>query len=170
MTVKFYRPVILLTVLALSACSSNSNTKYAPDVVDSGPMPAPIQCVPFVRELSGINIHGDAYTWWDQAAEQGYQRGQAPQLNAVLVLAKSSRLSLGHVAMVRRIDGPRKIEVTHANWGMDEYTRRLVHDSMPVIDVSQNNDWTSVEFFNEQAGSFGQPYEAYGFIYSKGGS
>ncbi len=63
-------------------------------------------------------------------------------MNAVLVLAKSDRLSLGHVAMVRRIDGPRKIEVTHANWGMDEYTRRLVHDSMPVIDVSPNNDWT----------------------------
>jgi surface antigen len=161
--------VAAVLTLALAACSSgNSNTKYAPASVDSGPLPAPIQCVPFVRELSGINIHGDAYTWWDQAAQQGYQRGQAPALGAVLVLAKSSRLSVGHVAMVRRIDGPRRIEVTHANWGMDEYTRRLVHDSMPVIDVSPNNDWTSVEFFNEQAGVFGQPYEAYGFIYAKG--
>ena len=99
--------------------------------------------------------------------DRGYQRGQAPRQNAVLVLARSERLSLGHVAMVRRIDGPRRIEVTHANWGMDEYTRRLVHDSMPVIDVSPNNDWTQVEFFNEQAGSFGQPYAAQGFIYPK---
>ena len=152
--------------MSLGACSaSNSNTKYAPSVVDSGSLPAPIQCVPFVRELSGVNIHGDAYTWWDQAADQGYDRGQTPRQNAVLVLAKSDRLSLGHVAMVRRIDGPRRIEVTHANWGMDEYTRRLVHDSMPVIDVSPNNDWSQVEFFNEQAGVFGQPYTAQGFIY-----
>ena len=154
------------TMALLSACSaSNSNTRHAPDTVDSGPLPAPIQCVPFVRELSGVDIHGDAYTWWDSAAAQGYRRGHAPQLSAVLVLAKSDRLSLGHVAMVRRIDGPRKIEVTHANWGMDEYTRRLVHDSMPVIDISPDNDWSQVEFFNEQAGVFGQPYTAQGFIY-----
>ena len=151
---------------ALDACS-NSNTKYAPDVVDSGPMPAPIQCVPFVRELSGVNLYGNAYTWWDSAAEQGYQRASVPELNAVLVLKKSDRLANGHVAMVRRIDGPRKIEVTHANWGSDERTRRLVHDSMPVIDVSPANDWSEVEFFNEQAGVYGQPYTAWGFIYPK---
>jgi surface antigen len=130
-------------------------------------MPAPIQCVPFVRELSGIQIYGDAYTWWDKAASQGYERGKVPRLNAVIVLKKSSRLASGHVAMVRRIINQRRIEVTHANWGMEEDTRRLVHDTMPVIDVSPKNDWTSVEFFNEQAGVFGQPYPAWGFIYSK---
>ncbi len=157
--------LIILGVFGLSACSSTP--KPSDEVVDSGPMPAPIQCVPFVRELSGINLYGNAYTWWDSAPEKGYQRGNTPVLNAVIVLKKSDRLANGHVAMVRRIDGPRRIEVTHANWGMDEYTRRLVHDSMPVLDVSPNNDWTSVEFFNEQAGVFGQPYSAWGFIYPK---
>ncbi len=161
--------ILAFLVFGMTACSSGNTGRSASgrNQSDDGAMPDPIQCVPFVRELSGVQIYGNAYTWWDQAATLGYQRGGVPQQSAVLVLKKSDRLSNGHVAMVRRIDGPRRIEVTHANWGMDEHTRRLVHDSMPVIDVSPNNDWSQVEFFNEQAGVFGQPYSAWGFIYPK---
>ncbi len=169
-----YVQIVLVAcmLLALQACSSApqpGRLASAGAGGEPGPMPAPIQCVPFVRELSGVQIYGNAYTWWDSAAQQGYQRGQTPMQNAVLVLKRSDRLSNGHVAMVRRIIDSRHIEVTHANWGMDERTRRLVHDSMPAADVSPDNDWSQVEFFNEQAGVFGQPYTAWGFIYPKNG-
>src|SRR3982750_166961 len=33
------------------------------------------QCVPFARAASGIQIYGDAWTWWSQA-EGRYRRGQ----------------------------------------------------------------------------------------------
>ena len=36
------------------------------------------ECVPFARAASGIQIWGDAWTWWSQAATK-YQRGQAPE-------------------------------------------------------------------------------------------
>ena len=62
-------------------------------------------------------------------------------------LKKTEKLVNGHVAMVRRIEDSKKIYVTHANWGSDEATRRLVHDAMPVIDVSPNNDWTQRRAF-----------------------
>ena len=34
------------------------------------------QCVPFARLVSGIQIFGDAWTWWSQAAGK-YQTGFA---------------------------------------------------------------------------------------------
>jgi surface antigen len=164
--------VLLSFALSLGACSTSSHNPTAATngsrVANTGDLPAPIQCVPFVRELSGVNLYGNAYTWWDSALAAGYQRGQVPMENAVLVLKKSNRLANGHVAMVRRVVDPGHVELTHANWGSDEYTRRLVHNSMPARDVSAKHDWTSVEFFNEQAGVWGQPYEAWGFIYPKG--
>jgi len=41
------------------------------------------QCVPFARLMSGIQIFGDAHTWWSQAAGR-YQRGYTPKAGAVL--------------------------------------------------------------------------------------
>ncbi|MGC8159731.1 hypothetical protein ACP3WZ_24715, partial [Salmonella enterica] len=32
------------------------------------------ECVPFARAASGIQIYGDAWTWWGQAAGR-YRRG-----------------------------------------------------------------------------------------------
>lgn len=42
-----------------------------------------LQCVPYARIVSGVEIRGDALTWWDQAAAQ-YQRGHEPKKGAVL--------------------------------------------------------------------------------------
>lgn len=36
-----------------------------------------LQCVPFARELSGIQIYGDAHTWWRQV-RFAYERGNVP--------------------------------------------------------------------------------------------
>ena len=163
-------PVALLFLLGLAACANHPPSPAAPTtshLAANGDLPAPIQCVPFVRELSGVNLYGNAYTWWDSALAAGYQRGNVPIPSSVLVLKKSNRLVNGHVAMVRNVVDPEHVELTHANWGHDEATRRLVHNAMPARDVSPRHDWTSVELFNEQAGVWGQPYEAWGFIYPK---
>lgn len=173
--------------LLLSACFSTGNTASRPSGVD-GPMPSDtvqsvarvkiptsplnnftptnkfLQCVPYAREVSGIQIYGDAWTWWGQAGKKNFQRGNRPQVGAVLALRKTSRLKLGHVAVVSAILDDRKILVNHANWGSDSRTRGKVHYRQPVVDVSPNNDWSEVRMMNT-LGSFGRVYPAHGFIY-----
>lgn len=122
-----------------------------------------LQCVPYARAVSGIEIFGDAWTWWGQA-EGRYARGQAPRVGSVLALSKSHRLRLGHVAVVVALNGPRDILVSHANWGGDAATRGKIHKRQPVRDVSPGNDWTQVRFMNT-AGDFGGVYPAHGFIH-----
>jgi surface antigen len=163
---RFYLSVFLL--LGLSACASRSEQQAATAklALNQGALPPPTQCAPFVREISGLPIYGDAWTWWDQAAGQ-YGRGTLPQQDAVLVLRATPQLPYGHVAIVRRLVAPREIMVTHANWGDDDPTRRLIHDSMPVIDVSPENDWSQLRFWNVSAQAFGRIYLAYGFIYPR---
>jgi hypothetical protein len=84
---------------------------------------------------------------------------------AVLVLSRSDRLRRGHVAVVTDIVNAREIRVSHANWGWDRRTRHRVLQNMPVIDVSSDNSWRAVRFWNDESGAFGRVYPAYGFIY-----
>ncbi|KZD11010.1 CHAP domain-containing protein [Oceanibaculum pacificum] len=124
-----------------------------------------LQCVPFARQVSGIEIYGDAWTWWDKA--QGhYDRGNRPEVGAVLALERTSRMRYGHVGVVAAIQDSRRILVTHANWGGDSSTRGKVHARQPVVDVSPNNDWSEVRLMNTQ-GTFGAVYPAHGFIYQR---
>ena len=44
----------------------------------------PWQCVPFARLISGIQIFGDAHTWWKQAVGK-YDTGTTPVVGSVLV-------------------------------------------------------------------------------------
>ena len=81
------------------------------------------------------------------------------------VLSRTQRLKFGHVAVVVDVVGPRQIRVTHANFGSDPVSRRIIYDSMPVADVSPNNDWSLVRFWNYQAQAWGILYPAYGFVY-----
>lgn len=126
------------------------------------PAQAHLQCVPYARSVSGIIIHGDAGTWWDQA-EASYQRGARPKVNAVLVFQPSSAMPLGHVAVVQEIIDERHILLNHANWsrpGMIEH-RAL------AIDVSNNGDWSQVRVWYGPTRSLGaRPNPAFGFIYS----
>ena len=121
------------------------------------------QCVPYARDYSGIQIYGDAWTWWSQANGR-YARGNAPRRGSVLTLKKTNKLTAGHVAVVAAIVDSRRILVDHANWGDSPSTRAKIHARQPVIDVSPKNDWSKVRFLNTQ-GSFGAIYPAYGFIY-----
>jgi len=123
-----------------------------------------LQCVTFARAVSGIELYGDAWTWWDAAARQHLARGRVPEVGAVLVLRKSAQLPEGHVAVVAQLQDARHMLLTHANWGYEGDTRGVIHERMPVIDVSAANDWSEIRLMNRH-GQFGRVYPSYGFIY-----
>jgi surface antigen len=122
-------------------------------------------CVPFARELSGVAIRGDAWTWWGSAAGR-YERGNEPAVGAVLVLRKTGRMRRGHVAVVSRIVNDREIIVDHANWGWNRATRGRANWQMRVRDVSPAGDWSQTRFWYDPGNQWGTgTYPAYGFIY-----
>jgi surface antigen len=126
------------------------------------PPPGPMQCVPYARQVSGIDLRGDAWTWWGNAAGH-YERGKKPRPGAVLVFRKTRALPRGHVSVVTRILGAREILITHANWGSTSDTRGQVATDVRVIDVSPGNDWSELRVWN--GSDFGRDYPAAGFIY-----
>jgi len=147
-----------LLLLLLGACAQRA----APPPGTVAGLPE-VSCVPFARELSGVALRGDAWTWWASAAG-AYVRGSEPMPGAVLVLARSTRLPSGHVAVVlRRIDA-RTITVAHANWGSRGDKGRVESD-VPVIDVSARNDWSLVRVWYAPIGALGTgAYKAHGFV------
>ncbi len=122
---------------------------------------APLQCVPYARQMTGVAIRGDAWTWWD-AARGRYARGTVPVLGSVLVLKRNQRLRLGHVAVVTAVINAREILVDQANW----LNRGRIHLNTPVRDVSAANDWSVVKVWYTPRNIYGvRTYHAYGFIY-----
>lgn len=152
---------MMALLLVVAGCASyDFNTPYA-----SGRIAREAeQCVPFARRVSGIDLRGDAHSWWHKASPH-YKRGNRPQAGAVLVLSKTPKLRRGHLAVVKRVVNDREIDVTHTNWGSNKKTRAVIYDSMRVQDVSPKNDWTRLRFWNREANTFGLPYAAKGFIY-----
>ncbi len=126
------------------------------------------QCVPFARAASGIQIYGDAWTWWDQA-EGRYPRGHQPKIGAVIAFAKQARLPLGHVAVVSRIVERRVLMLTHANWSRIDGARGHTEQDVTLYDVSPRNDWSEVKvWYRDSDGLGGTIYDVNGFIYAPG--
>lgn len=123
------------------------------------------QCVPFARLMSGIQIFGDAHTWWQQAAGR-YQTGFTPKAGAVLCFKPTGHMRLGHVAVVSQVLTDRIIQITHANWSIIEGTRGQVEQDVTVIDVSPAGDWSEVKVWYDPSRGLGSTvYPTYGFIY-----
>ena len=120
-----------------------------------------LQCVPFARTASGIDIGGNAWTWWDQAAG-AYERGARPEEGSVLAFRANGRMRLGHVAVVSKIVNAREVELDQANWSGGTITR-----GVEAVDVSEANDWTAVRVQMGSHGAFGSIYPTYGFIYDR---
>jgi surface antigen len=124
------------------------------------------QCVTFARSISGIDIHGNANTWWNQAAGK-YARGTAPKEGAVLAFAATGHMPMGHVAMVSKVVSDREVLLTHANWSRPG----KVETDVRAVDVSPNGDWSQVKVWYAPTGGLGTTvYPVKGFIYAGGSS
>ena len=123
------------------------------------------QCAAFARVFSGIQIFGDAYTWWEQASGR-YAKGDTPQSGAVLVFKPQGSMRLGHVAVVSQVLTDRIIQVTHANWSTIDGSRGKIEQNVTVVDVSPLGDWTEVKVWYDPLRDLGKTtYVTYGFIY-----
>lgn len=116
-----------------------------------------VWCVPFARNASGIELRGNAATWWGKA-EGRYDRGHDPKIGSVMVFSSTRKLPMGHVAMVSEVVSPREIKVDHANWH-----RNKVSLGMTVVDVSKANDWSQVRVATNP-NQLGRVYPVSGFI------
>jgi surface antigen len=120
-----------------------------------------LQCVPFAREVSGIEIRGNANTWWGQAAGR-YERGHVPQEGAVMAFKATRGMPIGHVAMVSRVIDDREVLLTHANWSH----RGGIERDVRAVDVSPAGDWSMVRVWYAGNADLGTTtYPLAGFIY-----
>jgi surface antigen len=128
-------------------------------------LPPYLQCVPYARQVSGINIFGDAHTWWDQA-EGRYSRGHKPKVGAVMAFRPHGNMRLGHVAAVSRVVDSRTVLLRHANWSPIEGRRGQIENDVTAIDVSPNNDWSEVRVWYAPLQDIGTTaWPVAGFIY-----
>lgn len=119
-----------------------------------------LQCVPFARRESGVEIYGNANTWWQQARDR-YETTAEPEERSVMVLRGYNTNARGHVAVVREVVSPRLIIVDHSNWlNVGEITR-----DVPIRDVSEAGDWSQVQVWNVPGRHWGgRTYQVQGFI------
>ena len=113
-----------------------------------------LQCVPYARRVSGVQIYGDAHTWWDQA-EGIFARGNRPRPGAVMAFQPHRNMRLGHVAAVSRVIDDRTVLLRHANWSPINGRRGQIEDDVRAVDVSPDNDWSAVRVWYD-------PFQALG--------
>lgn len=121
-----------------------------------------LQCVPFARENTGIELSGNAANWW-AAADGVYERGSRPEVGSILNFRATRRMRMGHVAVVSNVIDSRNVEIDQANWGGPGSITRNV----TVVDVSPANDWSQVRVELGHTGGYGSVYPTYGFIYDR---
>jgi hypothetical protein len=146
-----------LACLLLSGCISAPDFRQESARADAADR---LQCVPYARLHSSVKLYGDAYTWWQKAAGH-FARGTRPREGAVMVLNNYAGPERAHLAVVRKIVSPREVRIDHANWFDDG----AIYVNDPVIDVSGENNWSSVRVWNIRTGSWGERiYPVQGFI------
>lgn len=165
------RPFALaLALVAATALPASADPVVDLDGVSGGgssELPPYLQCVPYARQVSGVQIYGDAWTWWGQA-EGRYARGFKPKVGAVMALKPHGNSRLGHVAAVSRIVNSRTILIRHSNWSPINGRRGQIEDNVRAIDVSPGNDWSEVQIWYAPIASLGGTHwPVTGFIYNK---
>jgi surface antigen len=124
---------------------------------------ARLQCVTYARQISEVQISGNARDWWSHA-EGRYERGQAPKPGAVLAFAGTRAMPYGHVAVVSKVVDERHILINHANWSRPG----MVERGVMAVDVSPSGDWSEVRVWYAPTRSLGlRPSAARGFIYPR---
>jgi hypothetical protein len=147
------RSSILRTVAGLLALASAVAVPVAAQ--------ARLQCVAYARQVSAVQLSGNARDWWGHA--QGvYTRGNAPRAGAVLAFRATHAMPMGHVAVVSKVVDDRHVLINHANWSRPG----MVERGVMAVDVSEAGDWSQVRVWYAQTGSLGlRPSPAFGFIY-----
>lgn len=129
-----------------------------------------LQCAPFARMFSGIQLFGAAASWWNQAVGK-YLRGNTPEIGSVMVFKAIGSMRSGHVATVTDIVSDRVIKITHANWSVINGRRGQVERNVTAVDASPNNDWSQVRVWYAPIGDIGtKAYPVKGFIYKQAGT
>jgi hypothetical protein len=122
---------------------------------------ARLQCVAYARQVSDVQISGNARDWW-AGAEGRYDRGRAPKPGAVLAFTGTRAMPYGHVAVVSKIVDDRHILINHANWSRPG----MIERGVMAVDVSAAGDWSEVRVWYAPTRSLGlRPSPARGFIY-----
>lgn len=159
-------PLFAAAFVAFSVpAAADADVDVRSDVSSARELPPYLQCVPYAREVSGIEIFGDAHTWWDQA-EGRYKRGHKPKVGAVMAFRPSGNMTLGHVAAVSKVIDKRTVLLRHANWSPIDGRRGQIENDVKAIDVSPENDWSEVRVWYaplQDLGTTAWPVE--GFIY-----
>ncbi len=138
--------------LALAACGSTPGGGYVGGSV-------PLECAPFARALTKVQLSGAAADWWSQA-DGHYTRARTPAVGSVMVFRISGRLPNGHVAVVSKLLSQREILVTQANW-----VHHRVTQDQPVVDISGAGDWSMVRVWWPPSAELGVTgYRVFGFI------
>ncbi len=151
---------------APSAPTPRQADQRMPALKQGGELAAYLQCVPYARQVSGIQIFGDAHSWWAQAQGR-YATGKRPQVGAVLAFVPHRSMQLGHVAAVSRVIDSRTVLLDHANWSPINGRRGQIERDVRAIDVSPGNDWSQVRVWYDPAQSLGTTvWPTHGFIYS----
>ncbi|WP_404480503.1 CHAP domain-containing protein [Novosphingobium sp. BL-52-GroH] len=172
---RVYRKVIILGLAAASMTPAQARTAIDSTLADAGggdanagsalaipKGPGYLECVPYARTTSGIQIYGDAHTWWGQARDR-YATGHAPRIGAVMAVRPFNNSRLGHVATVSRIVDSRTILLSHANWSVPGKIERNV----TALDVSPDNDWSQVRIWYAPSRGLGTTHwPVSGFIYN----
>ncbi len=168
------RPLIALAFVSVSLAIPGSLSALAPSypvanaAASGAELPPYLQCVPYAREVSGIDIYGDAHTWWTQAAGR-FERGSVPRVGAVMAFVPHRSMRLGHVAAVARIIDSRTVLLDHANWSPINGRRGQIERGVKAIDVSPANDWSEVRVWYDPLQGLGTTaWPVQGFIYRDG--
>ena len=166
MTGRFLVSAALAWAIFIPPAAADSVTDI--DTVAGGgtaSLPPYLQCVPYARAVSGIQIRGDAHTWWGQA-EGRYARGYRPKVGAVMAFRPHGNSQLGHVAAISRIVDSRTVLIRHANWSPINGRRGQIEDDVRAVDVSPHNDWSEVRvWFAPIQALGGTAWPVQGFIY-----
>ena len=126
-----------------------------------------IQCVPYARRVSGIQLYGDAHTWWGQAAGH-YARGMRPRVGAIMAFRPYGAMQLGHVAAISKVVDDRTVLLRHANWSPIDGRRGQPEDNVRAVDVSSAGDWSEVRVWYAPIGALGTTHwPVNGFIYNQ---
>jgi hypothetical protein len=161
---------VLAFALGAAGCAETSGGIDGIEAVNSGSPetagtridipPSPLECVPYARTRSGVQLFGDASTWWAKA-EGRYSRSPTPVPGSVLVLTGYAGPGRGHLAVVTSVVSAREIRLDHANWLGDG----AIYLGDPAVDVSPDNAWTEVRVWNARAHAWGlKTYLVEGFV------